>query len=466
MHERAPLAREDRRPVRRVATASLAAAAGLVAAKLAAALASGSLSLLSEAAHSGLDVVVTGLTLFAVSVAARPADADHPYGHGKAENVAAMAESIALLGLSIGIGREAVLRLTSPAPHVVAAWYAFGAIGLSIIVDATRARVLSRAGVRYNSPALRADAVHFQADLLTSAVVLVGLVAVRLGHPGADAVGGFAIAAYVAVSSIRLGRRSIDALMDRTPEAAVGQIRRATEAVDGVGEVRRVRLRYAGGQPQADVVVGVSRTVPLEVAHALTERVETAIRSVEPGADVVVHVEPLADEKFVAERVLSIAARHADVHQVHNVFVARRPDGLHIALHAKFPGAMALAEAHSIAEQLEGDIAAGIEGVARVDTHLEPLEGAATLGEDVTHSHGELVASVTRLAEAQSEVRNCHEVVITDTDEGLSVVMHCEAAAGLSVTKVHDASTSIENEVHRSWPQVERVTVHFEPLSE
>ncbi|HLH28084.1 MAG TPA: cation transporter dimerization domain-containing protein, partial [Acidimicrobiales bacterium] len=281
-----------------------------------------------------------------------------------------------------------------------------------------------------------------------------------------DAVGGGLIAVYVAFSSVRLGRRAIDALMDRTSAAAIGRLRRAAGAIEGVGEVRRVRLRYAGGQAQADVVVGVSRTVPLEAAHALTEQVEQAIRTVEPGADVVVHVEPLSDEKVLAERVLAIAARHPDVHQVHNVFVARRPDGLHISLHAKFPGSMALSDAHALAEHLETDIAAEVDGVARVDTHLEPLEGPAALGEDATRAHGELVASVIALAESQPEVNNCHEVVVTTTADGLSVVMHCEAAAGLSVTKVHDAATSIEDEVHRTWPEVERVTVHFEPLAD
>jgi len=455
----------DRRPVRRVALASLLAASGLVALKLAAALATGSLALLSEAAHSGLDAVVTGLTLFAVSVAARPPDADHPYGHGKAENVAAMIEAVALLVLSITIAREAILRLAHPGHAVRTPLYAFGVIAASIVVDASRVRVLSRAGKRYSSPALQADALHFTADLLTSVVVLAGLGAVKLGYRNADAIGGLVIAAYVCFSSVRLGRRSIDALMDRAPEGAVGRIRRAAGEIQGVGEVRRVRLRYAGGQPQTDVVVGVSRTVPLEVAHTLTEQVEQAIRSVEPGADVVVHVEPLADEKILAEQVLSIAARHPRVHQVHNVFVARRPDGLNISLHAKFPGSMPLAEAHSIAEGLEADIAREITDVARVDTHLEPLEGATT-GADVTAQRRELVASVTALAESHDGVRNCHEVVVTDTDEGLSVVMHCEASPGLSVAQVHNASTRIENEVHRRWPEVERVTVHFEPLAE
>lgn len=453
----------DRRPVRRAALFSLVAASGLVVIKLVAAALSGSLALLSVAADSGLDAMVTGLTLFAVSVAARPPDADHPYGHGKAESVAAMAEALALLLLSVGIARDAILRLTRPATPIDAAWYTFAVMGFSIVVDLTRSQGLARAGRKYHSPALLADAVHFRADLLTSAVVLIGLVAVRMGHPGADAAGGFLIAAYVGFSSVRLGKRTIDALMDRTPEEAVGRIREAAGTIEGVEEVRRVRVRYAGGQPQTDIVVGVSRTLPLEVAHTLTEEVEEAVRSVEPGADVVVHVEPLADEKVVAQQVLSIAGRHPEVHQVHNVFVAHHDDGLHISLHAKFPATMALAEAHAFAEALEGDIAGEVAGVARVDTHLEPLEEAAAPGEDVTSTHGDLVASVTSVAEALPEVRNCHEVVVTSSRDALTVLMHCEAAAGLSVTAVHDAATTIEGEVHRRWPAVERVTVHFEP---
>lgn len=453
----------DRRPVRRVAVASLVAALGLTALKLVTALATGSLSILSETAHSGLDAMATALTLYAVAVAARPPDADHPYGHGKAENLAAMVEAVSLLILSVTIGREAILRLMHPGPPIRTLWYAFAVMVVSMALDSVRYRVLSRTGRRHHSPALLADAVNFKADLVTSLIVLAGLGAVRLGYTQADAMGGLVIAAYVGVQSIRVGRRSIDALMDRAPAGAVSRIRRAAAAIPGVEEVRRVRLRYAGGQPQTDVVVGISRTVPLERAHSLTEAVEEAIRSLEPGADVVVHVEPLADETVVAERVMSIAARHPVVHQVHNVFVARRPDGLHISLHAKFPGSMPLAEAHDIAERLEADIAREVDGVARVDTHLEPLEGPTTPGADVTSQRGELVASIRSLAESHHEVRNCHELVVTDTRDGLSVVMHCDAAAGLSVAEVHDTSTMIEDEVHRLWPEVERVTVHFEP---
>lgn len=452
----------ERRGAERVALVSLAAAVGLVAAKLAAGLASGSLAILSEAAHSAFDATATGLAYFAVRIASRPPDQEHPYGHGKAENIFSLLETAALFGLSVFLGYEAIDRLTKGV-KIEATWYGFAVIALSMVVDASRARALGKAGRRYRSPALLADSLHFTADLMTSSIVLAGLVFVQLGYPEADAVGGLGVAAFVAVASVRLGRRSIDVLMDRAPTGAMERIEAAASEVEGVAEVRRVRMRYVGGQPQADVVIAVSRTVPLETAHTVTEGVEQVVRGLEPGADVVVHVEPVADERMVTEQVMSIAAREPGARQVHNIFVSMQDDGLHVSLHAKFPADMSLGEAHSIAERMEREIAREVPGVARVDTHLEPLEAPERAGADVTDKQDSLVRWAAALAERQPEVRDCHEVVVTETDGGLTVVMHCAAAPGLSVVAVHEAATRIENDVHRAWPEVERVTVHFEP---
>lgn len=464
MRAQAPLG-EERRKAQRVALISLGAAIGLVIAKLAAGLSSGSLSLLSEAAHSGLDAAATGLAYFAVRIASRPPDAEHPYGHGKAENIFALLETTGLFLLSVFLANEAIARLRA-GTEVEATWYGFAVIALSIVVDFSRARVLTRAGKRYRSPALQADALHFTADLLTSAIVLAGLVLVALGLTEADAFGGLAVAGFVAFSSIRLGRRSVDVLMDRAPVGAIERLAEAAKQVEGVAEVRRVRMRYVGGEPQTDIVVAISRTVPLERARDVTSRVEEVVRRLEPGADVVVQLEPIADEEEISARVISIAARETGVQQVHNVFVAARPDGIHITLHAKFPASMPLGQAHAIAERLERSIGSDIPGVARVDTHLEPLDDPGTVGADVTETKKALVVWTRDLAERQPEVRDCHEVVITEANGALSIVMHCNAAPGLSVESVHEASTRIESEVHRNWADVQRVTVHFEPLRE
>lgn len=454
---------EDRRKAERAALVSLAAAVGLVAAKFAAGLASGSLAILSEAAHSTLDAAATGLAYFAVRIASRPADQEHPYGHGKAENIFALLEASALLVLAIVIGWEAVQRMRQ-GTEVDATWYGFAVIVLSIVVDFSRSTVLKRVGRQYRSPALVADALHFTADLMTSAAVLIGLVFVAFGFSRADAIGGFVVALFIVGASIRLGKQSVDVLMDRAPAGVTEKITAAARSVKGVAGVRRVRVREVGGRTQADVVIAISRTIPLERAREVTEEVERTILQLDDQADVVVQMEPVADERAVAERVTSITAREQEVRQVHNVHVTSHSDGLHITLHAKFPDSMPLGKAHAISERLEAEISNEIPGVARVDTHIEPLEGSRAAGADVTGRQSTLVQWAKAVAEQLPEVQNCHEVVVTQSDGKLSLLMHCEASPGLSVSDVHRASTRIESEIHQGWRDVERVTVHFEPI--
>ncbi|MGQ0679499.1 MAG: cation transporter dimerization domain-containing protein [Actinomycetota bacterium] len=250
--------------------------------------------------------------------------------------------------------------------------------------------------------------------------------------------------------------------MDRAPRGSIERIAELAAGVEGVGEVRRVRVRYVGGEPQTDVVVGISRRVPLETAHRLTEEVERVIRGLEPGADVVVHVEPVADETVVAQQVKAVALRQPVATEVHNIFVTSHPEGHHISLHAQFPGSMSLHDAHAAAENLEREIFEEVDEVVRVDTHLEPL-GERFAGTDVTEQREGLVRWMIGLAESLPEVTECHEVLVSATPGGLALVVHCDAAPGLSVDTVHQASTRIETATYIRWPEVRRVTVHFEP---
>lgn len=449
--------------VRRAAFLSLVVTLVLVAAKALTALATGSLAMLSEAANSGLDVGTTLITFIAVRIASRPPDHDHPWGHGKAENLSALLQTMVLVGLAMYIAVQAVFRLRSGTAEIDAAWYAFAVVIVSMAVDANRSSMLRRIAREERSPALEADALNFRADLLTSATVLLGLFLVRLGYTAVDAIASLFIAAYVAWMSIRLGRISMDTLMDRAPAGSSARIEQLAGSVDGVEEVRRVRVRYVGGEPQTDVVIAISRRVPLELAHDVTEEVERLIRQEEPGADVVVHVEPLADEKLMTQRVEAIAMRQPVVAEVHNITVTSHVEGDHISLHAKFPAAMPLEEAHALVDQLEREILADIPSVIRVDTHLEPLSDGA-VGVDVTEQHMLLAQWGKAVAERQPEVHDCHEVMISESAGGLAIVMHCEAEPQLSVTAVHDAATRIEDATHARWPNVTRVTVHFEPV--
>ncbi len=451
--------------VRKAAFVSLVLTLVLVVAKVAASVSTGSLALLSEAANSALDVGTTLITFIAVRIASRPPDLDHPYGHGKAENLSALLQTMILIGLAMYIAVQAFFRLRSGNAEIDANLFGFAVIVVSMVASGWRSAVLQRVARQERSPALAADALNFRSDLLSSATVLVGLFFVRLGYPAVDAIASLGIAAYVVWMSIRMGRSSIDTLMDRAPAGSSARIGQIASRVPGVEEVRRVRVRYVGGEPQTDVVIAISRRVPLERAHDVTEEVERVIREQEPGADVVIHVEPLADEKLVTQQVEAVAMRQSVVAEVHNIAVTSHPEGDHISLHAKFPADMDLESAHGLADTLEREIMAEIPGVVRVDTHLEPLAVGA-VGADVTQNHMLLAQWTKQVAERQPEVHDCHEVLITQSEEGLTIVIHCEAEPQLSVLETHNASTRIEDATHMRWPNVKRVTVHFEPVNQ
>jgi cation diffusion facilitator family transporter len=274
------------------ALTSLLAAVGLTAFKIVVGVWTGSLGILAEAAHSGLDLVAAGLTLFAVRYSGRPADRTHLYGHGKVENLSALAETLLLLITCAWIVFEAVHRLRFHKEAVEVTVWSIGVMLTSIVIDLSRSRVLSRAARKYHSQALEADALHFQTDVWSSAVVIVGLLAVKAGLWWGDAVSALGVSALVVWVSVRLGRRTVDALLDTAPAGLEERIAAAVSAVAGVHNCHQVRLRYSGPQLFIDLHVLVDGGQTLAEAHTLTETIEAVIQEFAPEADVTVHPEP------------------------------------------------------------------------------------------------------------------------------------------------------------------------------
>lgn len=290
----------ENREKQSVALASLVAAVFLTGFKLAAGLVTGSLGLLAEAAHSGLDLVAAIMTFLAVRISARPADSDHPYGHGKVENLSALAETGLLLVTCVWIVYEAVHRLRFHVGDVQATVWSFAVMGSSIVIDAGRSRALARTAKKYNSQALEADALHFRTDIWSSSVVILGLCAVKIAswypawawlHAG-DAVAALGVSAIVVWVSVKLGRRTVDALLDTAPEGMDQQIARAVAAIAGVRDCHNVRIRPSGPRLFIDLHVLVDGGQTLAQAHSLTEEIEGAILKLAPGADITVHPEP------------------------------------------------------------------------------------------------------------------------------------------------------------------------------
>lgn len=450
----------------RAALVALLITCVLTIAKLVVWASTGSLAILSQALDSALDIVALGLVFVAVRIANKPADESHHYGHAKAENLVAFTQTLLLGAVVVGVVVEAIARLRADEAGIDVPWFALALLAVSALVDVIRVTWLMSAARSEGSDALRAGALNIATDIGTAVIALGSLVAVRAGAEDADALGSLVVAAAVSVAAFRLGRRSVDVLMDRAPGGPVKAIERAAASADGVAEARRVRVRASGNQLFADVTVAAGRTASLERAHDIAEDVERAIEDVAPGADVVVHVEPVSETSGLVERVQAAASRVAGVHEVHNVMVhAFDEDGrrrLQVSLHAKVGPHVSLAEAHELSETIEDAVGRDLGPQARVDTHIEPLE-RTTHGRDVTDKRRDIVSAVIAAAIEEPDVRDCHEVLVTSTETGLSIVAHVRGSHDLPLERIHEASERIENRIRTDEDDVGSVLIHFEP---
>jgi cation diffusion facilitator family transporter len=444
-------------PQRRTALGSVVAAAVLIGVKLTAGIGSGSLGLVTEALHSGTDLVAALLTFFALGVAGRPADEAHQFGHGKAEHLAALAEAAILAAVSVGVAALAVARLTGRIDtEVDAVWWAFAAAGLVVVIDLARAAVSLRGARRYESPALLANALHFGSDLVGTLAVLGGLAAARAGWPAGDSIAALFVAGLVLLAAGRLMRTNVDVLMDRSPVAAEEAARRAIAGVDPAVDLRRLRMRQAAGRHFADVVIGVSPGAAIGQGHAAADRVEDAIHAVLPGSDVVVHVEP-SEDAVLRERAHAAALGVPRVREVHNLSVLRVGGRTEISLHLKLPGDLTLEEAHGVAEAVEEAIREALPEVRDVHTHIEPL-GEEGVGREVD-ADAEAVTRIVR----ETTGRPPRALRFLHTDGGLVAHLTLGMDSAETLAAAHERASAVEQRIHDTLPEIADVVVHTEP---
>lgn len=457
----------------RVAGTSVAAATFLTGIKLVVGIATGSLGILAEAAHSALDLVAAAITLLAVRVSDRPADADHTYGHGKVENFSALVETLLLLATCAWIIYEAVQRLLFHGPVVDANIWAFVTVTISILVDVNRSRMLYAAARKHQSQALEADALHFSTDIWSSAVVFIGLALVWLGQnllptyvdilTKADALAALGVAIIVLFVSWNLGKRTADVLMDRTPAGMPDELKAAALRVPGVLAVDQVRVRRSGPSFFVDLTVSADRNLSFERTHRLADAVEAAVQQVTPGADVVVHTDPREnDRESVAERARALAAHHRQA--VHNIGIHDAGGRLYVDLHLEVDDHLSLRQAHDLSKHIETDLRAENPAITHVNTHIEARGTGIDTGEDITEAQPDTVARIRQIADAIAGAGSCHAIGLREHDACLVASLHCTFDDSLPIVQVHALSNHIEVALQESIPGLERALVHAEPV--
>ena len=449
--------RLERRP-ELVALGSVAIGIVLVLAKLVVGVLTGSLGILSEAAHSFLDLAASGFTLVAVRTSRKPADSEHPYGHGRTENLAAFAEGLLLLMTAAFIAFEAIRRLAAGGSVVNPAGYAFALLVATVAIEAGRAAVLRRVGRLASSEAMLADATNRLADVLATLGVIAGLIGVRLGLSWADSVAALLVAGIIARAAGLLAWRSGDILIDRAPAGAEEQLRDAIQKVDGVREVRSVRVRRSGPNLIGDASIATGRMLSVEAASALVEDVKGRASSVLPGLDLAVAVEGQKQGADLVERIHAAAARNGGVRDLHNVTVEREADGsLHLTMHAKLPVDQTLAQASRTSRALERSIRSELPEATRIDIHLEPMEPDVVPGQDVTARNEQLATRMREVVESHPEVQRMVDVELSDREHRLYAHVVAEVAGEISLEHAHEIESELEEMIRREIPDVHEV---------
>ncbi|MGD1010407.1 MAG: cation-efflux pump [Candidatus Aminicenantales bacterium] len=451
---------------------SVFAALGLTGIKIVVGILTGSLGILAEAAHSGLDLVAAFITYLAVRVSDRPADVAHPYGHGKIENFSALIETLLLVVTCVWIIYEAVVRIFVRHVEITPNAWAFLVVIVSIAVDISRSRMLSRTARKHHSQALEADALHFSTDVWSSAVVLAGLGLVWLGRhvlprqapilEKADAAAAIGVAFIVLYVSYKLGKRTVEALLDSAPDGLPEKINDAAARVDGVIKTGQVRVRRSGARVFVDMNVEVDRNLSFELTHAIAEAVEARIQAVAPAADVVVHTDPRESEReTIARRVRAVADRN--LIPAHNISVHDDRGQLYVDLHLEVDDHLLLHQAHELASHIEQDLRTDIPAIKEVNTHIESRGTGVGSGVDVTAQESGLAETVRRIVDGIVGRSCCHDVMVRRQGGRLAVSLHCGFDRDVPIIEAHQISTRIEETIRKEIPSVDHVIVHEEP---
>ncbi|HEX6804208.1 MAG TPA: cation diffusion facilitator family transporter [Terriglobales bacterium] len=456
---------------RSVAANSVVAAVAVTILKIVVGITTGSLGILSEAAHSGLDLIAAIVTLFSVRVSDKPADADHQYGHGKVENFSAFIETGLLLLTCIVIIYEAIKRLFFHHVEIEPTLAAFLVMFVSMVVDFWRSRALGKIAEKYDSQALQADALHFSTDIWSSAVVVIGLALVLVGRKlgvrwliDADPVAALFVAGVIMFVSTRLARKTIDALLDTAPAGARSEIMSALGHVEGLLEVDRVRIRRAGNHYFADVAVGLSRGVTFQKSGQVAEEITQAVHRVLPNTDVVVHSAPRATSaENIFDRVRAVATRHNL--NVHDVSVQDLDGHLHVEQHLELDERLPLKTAHDRVSVLESDIRAEIPEIASILTHIESEPATIEPAEQLERDSN-LETRLKKVAREFPEILDMHDLEVKRVRDRVYVSCHCTFDDELPLSRVHDVSTALEIRFKQEAPELFRVLIHPEPSTD
>jgi cation diffusion facilitator family transporter len=460
---------------KKVALSSVVAAIFLTAMKLTVGVITGSLGILSEAAHSALDLGAAVITFFAVKISDKPADKEHNYGHGKIESFSALIETLLLLVTCVWIIYEAVERLFyEKSSDITNTYWGMAIILISMIVDITRSRALKKAAEQYGSQALAADALHFSSDVLSSLVVFIGLACVTVGNVfkvkflyNADPVAALGVSILVIIISFRLGKQTVEVLLDTAPKGMLNQILHEVNQINGVLDVANVRVRASGPRVFIDLDIGINRNESHRVVHSIVNEVRERLERKITGCDVMISTYPVdtaGEDQEIYHTVKKIVDNFPICTNIHNIHVYEVAGEKYIAIHLEVKESMNLTESHHLSHEIGDLISQQLQDVRDVSVNFEYVKRQYITAEDVTDQNPDIISQIKNLVNKVPERLNCHDIKIYSQGGKLTIFLHCEMKEEYSIEKIENISKAINEKIKSNIREIDSIHMHVEPM--
>jgi cation diffusion facilitator family transporter len=498
----------------KIAIISIAASSILTIIKFAIGIVTNSLGLLSEAMHSGIDIVAALMTFYAIKMAMKPPDMEHNYGHGKFESLVTLAEVMLLFVTAGWILNEGIERIFFK--HIIPeiTVFSFTVIVISILVDFGRSRALFKVSRKYGSQALEADALHFRVDMLTSSMVLAGLAVVYIFRfPNADAYAAITVSLLIVYTSLGLGRRTLDVLLDKAPKGIQSQILESLNGFEAIKDVHRIRVRKIGSETFVDMHIVVPRTFSHDKAHRIATVVENKIKNeILPGSDVVVHVDAIEDKttETIKDKVRLFASDFPEIKNIHSIYLSKSiadtnndifsspsstfssdhiekerdkeksqtsAEHLHLYLDVQINNTLSFDDAHRIIDAFEQKIKNELHSINQITTHIETESDVdSSLGYEEGQVDSHLLNKIRNAALSVNKVINCKDIALINLGSDLHITLTIKISScslskdekdkvirdKMSINEAHDIATKVQNKIIDR-TGASRVIVHTEP---
>ncbi len=453
-----------------VAFWSIIAAIFLTVLKLVVGITTRSLGIISEAIHSAIDLGAALITFFAVKISDKPADETHHYGHGKIENISALIQTILLLFTCGWIIYEALHRIFETNIEVQVNIFSFLVIIVSIVVDIIRSTALMRAAKKYNSQALEADAYHFSSDILSSAVVIIGLISVKFGFALGDSIAALIVSAIIIVISLKLGKRTIEVLMDSAPKGMSEDIEALVLRTHGVVECSHIRVRASGSSYFVDINAGLDKHFSHKEIQDVIDTVKLKVLKSIPNCDVVISTYPACKAQPSSENDKLFNDIRAVVNSLgicinlHHIKIFKTDNVKHAALHIEVNEDMSLDQTHDLSHLIESKILSVIPEISQIDILVESMKQEQIDVEDVTSTSKDIVNNIQILLNKVPHKLNCHDIKVYKRGDKMVAFLHCGLGGEHSNEKIQSITKRIVNKIRRNLSSIEDVYIHVEPI--